>query len=53
MAWTIPAVFPVPRVVENYDESGKPTDKIKTDKLAAAFVKELLWCVRADKYKYE
>lgn len=53
MAWTIPAVFPVPKVVEHYDESGKPTDKAKTDKLAAAFVKELLWCVRADKYKFD
>jgi NAD(P)H-dependent FMN reductase len=53
MAWTIPAVFPVPKVAENYDETGKPTDKAKTDKLAAAFVKELLWCVRADKFKYE
>lgn len=48
MAWTIPAMFSVPNVVENYDEYGKPQDKETTDKLAAVFIKELLWCIDAD-----
>ena len=49
MAWTIPAMFSVPTVDEAYDDSGKAMDKSNSDKLAAVFIKELLWCIEADK----
>jgi NAD(P)H-dependent FMN reductase len=49
--WTITEIFSVPNVQANYDESGKPTDKATSDKLAEAFIKELLWCVKADNAK--
>jgi NAD(P)H-dependent FMN reductase len=48
MAWTIPAMFSVPNVTQGYDENGNATDKAATDKLAAVFIKELLWCIAAD-----
>ena len=48
MAWTIPAMFSVPSVNESYDDEGNAMDKSKSDKLAAVFVKELLWCIEAD-----
>jgi NAD(P)H-dependent FMN reductase len=46
-AWTVPAMFPVPKVQEMFDEMGNPTDKITMDKKAEAFIKELLWCMEA------
>lgn len=46
-AWTIPATFPVPKVEESFDEFGKATDKVATDKRAANFIKEFLWCIEA------
>ena len=46
-AWTVPAMFPVPKVRESFDENGIPSDKAATDKRAAAFVDELLWCMEA------
>ncbi len=46
-AWTVPAMFPVPKAPEAFDENGVPTDKAGTDKRAANFIKELLWCVEA------
>ena len=49
MAWTIPAMFSVPTVDKAYDENGKALDKSNSDKLAAIFIKELLWCIEADK----
>jgi len=48
-AWTIPAMFSVPTVDKAYDENGKPMDKLNSDKLAAIFIQELLWCIEADK----
>jgi NAD(P)H-dependent FMN reductase len=51
MAWTIPAMFPIPQVQNVFDETGKATDKTATDKLAAVFIKELLWCIKADQQK--
>jgi NAD(P)H-dependent FMN reductase len=51
MAWTIPATFPVSNVATSYDEMGNATDKPATDALAAVFIKELLWCIAADKGK--
>jgi NAD(P)H-dependent FMN reductase len=46
-AWTVPVMFPVPKVHEAFDENGNPTDKVATDKRAAHFIRELLWCIEA------
>lgn len=46
-AWTVPAMFPVPKVQETFDENGVPSDKIGTDRRAAVFLNELLWCMEA------
>ncbi len=48
-AWTITEMFSVPNVQENYTELGNAKDKTATDKLASIFIKELLWCIKADK----
>ena len=49
MAWTIPAMFSVATVDKAYDENGNAIDKSNSDKLAAIFIKELLWCIEADR----
>lgn len=49
MAWTIPAMFSVPMVEKAYDDEGNAIDKTNSDELAAVFIKELLWCIEADK----
>ncbi|MFM6924250.1 MAG: NADPH-dependent FMN reductase [Ferruginibacter sp.] len=46
-AWTVPAMFPVPKVQEAFDENGNPADKAATDKRAAGFINELRWCMEA------
>ncbi|HQQ94438.1 MAG TPA: NADPH-dependent FMN reductase [Bacteroidia bacterium] len=46
-AWTVPVMFPVARVEESYSESGIPAEKAQTEKRAAFFLAELLWCVEA------
>lgn len=48
-AWTVPAMFPVPKVVESFDQNGNAADKARTDKRASVFVNELLWCIEARK----
>lgn len=48
-AWTVPAMFPVPKVLEAFDENGIPNDPTSTDKRAKAFIDELLWCIEANK----
>jgi NAD(P)H-dependent FMN reductase len=48
-AWTITEMFSVAKVQDAYDEDGNPTDKATTNKLTEIFVKELLWCIKADK----
>ena len=48
-ASTIPAMFSVPNVDRAYDEKGVSIDKPTSDKLADVFIKELLWCIGADK----
>lgn len=48
-AWTVPAMFPVPKAQELFDENGIPADKIATDKRATNFINELLWCIEANK----
>jgi len=46
-AWTVPAMFPVPKAQDAFDEQGNATDKAATDKRADAFIKEMLWCIEA------
>jgi NAD(P)H-dependent FMN reductase len=46
-AWTVPAMFRVPRIQETYDANGIPVDKKTADQRAASFIKELLWCIEA------
>ncbi len=46
-AWVVPAMFPVPKVKESFDEEGNPADKAGVDKRATAFLDELMWCVEA------
>ncbi len=46
-AWTVPAMFPVPRVQVSFDENGVPKDKDATDNRAKNFTGELLWCIEA------
>lgn len=48
-AWTVPAMFPVPKVQSSFDEMGNPTDKAAIEKRASGFVNELLWCIEANK----
>ncbi|MDI1353591.1 MAG: NAD(P)H-dependent oxidoreductase [bacterium] len=44
-AWTVPAMFPVAEVEKAFDANGVPADKEMTNKRAAKFVEELLWCM--------
>jgi len=46
-AWTVPAMFPVPKVQESFDENGIPVDKTAIDKRASVFINEMLWCIEA------
>jgi NAD(P)H-dependent FMN reductase len=48
-AWTVPAMFPVPKAQTAFDETGNATDKASTDKRATGFINELLWCIEANK----
>ncbi len=48
-AWTVPAMFPVPKVSESFDKDGNPTDKKMFEQRAASFINELLWCIEAKK----
>ncbi len=50
-AWTVPQMFPAPKVNEAFDETGIPKDKEATDKRADVFIKELLWCITAKQLK--
>ncbi len=47
-AWTVPAMFPVPKVTEWCDELGNAADKVGADKRAKKFIAELLWCIEAN-----
>lgn len=46
-AWTVPALFPVPKIKEAFSEQGDPTDKPAMDKRATRFLDELFWCMEA------
>lgn len=47
-SWTVPAMFPVPKVQETFDEKGVPADKASVDKRAKGFIDELIWCIQAN-----
>lgn len=46
-AWTVPAMFPVPKVNTSFSDDGNPAEREATDKRATIFVNELMWCVEA------
>jgi len=46
-AWTVPAMFPVTRISETFDDKGIPNDKATTEKRAENFIREILWCIEA------
>ena len=46
-AWTVPAMFPCPKVQDAFDEDGYPKDEAGTLKRATAFIDELVWCMKA------
>jgi NAD(P)H-dependent FMN reductase len=46
-AWTVPAMFPVAKVTESFNEDGIPADPEAIDKLASVFIDELVWCMEA------
>lgn len=46
-AWTVPAMFPVPKVSESFDDEGNPVDQASVEKRATVFLDELLWCIEA------
>lgn len=46
-ALTVPWMFPVPKVADNYDEAGIPKDKAGTDKRAHKFIDELIKTIEA------
>ena len=48
-AWTVPAMFPVSKVEDSFEEDGTPIDKPAVDKRASRFINELLWCIEAKK----
>ena len=48
-AWTVPAMFPMPKVKELLNDDGNPADKAALDKRAKVFTGELMWCIEAKK----
>lgn len=48
-AWTVPVMFPVPRVDEAFDEVGRPADIEAMNKRAGRFTGELLNCIESSK----
>ena len=38
-------MFPLPIIDKTFDEKGNAMDKEATDKRAAIFIKELIWCI--------
>jgi NAD(P)H-dependent FMN reductase len=48
-SWTVPAMFPVPKVEETFDIQGHPSDRQGTDKRARRFLDELIWCMEANR----
>ena len=47
-AWTVPALFPVPRIIESFDENGNPSNKAANDKRAENLIKEMFLLIEAN-----
>lgn len=52
-ALMVPAMFPVPSVVDHYDEEGNPIDPVPINKRAKHFIGELVWCAEAKRKMQE
>lgn len=48
-AWTVPAMFPVPNVQDNFDENGNLKENPAMEKRTKNFISELMWCIEAGK----
>jgi len=48
-ALTVPAMFPVPEVAENFNEKGEPADKPGMEKKTERYINELFWVIEAKK----
>jgi NAD(P)H-dependent FMN reductase len=46
-AWLVPAMCPMPKAQELFDEQGNPADKQSLERRVLPFTKELLWCIEA------
>ncbi len=46
-AWTVPALFPIPKLATTFDENGIPAEPEAMEKRAGKFLDELLWCIKA------
>jgi len=46
-AWVVPAMCPMPKAQDLFDEAGIPADKQAIEKRVAPFIEELLWCIEA------
>ena len=46
-AWVVPAMFPVPKAQDNFDDAGNPLNKTTMEKHAKNFTEEWLWCIEA------
>ncbi len=47
-AWVVPAMFPVPNVMQAFTEEGVPESKADMDKRAGRYISELMWCIEAN-----
>ena len=48
-AWIIPAMFPIPKVQETFDEHGNAKDFPSLEKRTKIFIDEFFWCIEAKK----
>jgi NAD(P)H-dependent FMN reductase len=48
-AWVVPAMCPMPKAHELFDAAGIPADKEAIEKRVEPFVKELMWCIEANR----
>jgi NAD(P)H-dependent FMN reductase len=47
--WTVTEQYSVPNIEKNYDSEGTSLHKNISEPLTEAFLKELFWCIKADK----
>jgi hypothetical protein len=48
-AWVVPAMCPMPKAHELFDEFGIPANEEAIEKRVEPFIKELLWCIEANR----